>query len=327
MTYDALLLAPAALAVVLVWSAVGKVHAGSDARLAAVADLGAPAWLRRRALADLHPWVELALAVGLLVQQAPLLLVPALGAAVLMALYLLLVVRALRAADGAACACFGADSMPVTRRTVLRNGVLLGLALLALVDAASGHGFVDRLREQGAEGVLWLVGAGVVALVVATVAGGGGDPIDAGDVLPDDEMLERRPVDPALVLLDEQGGPHLLGDLAATHPQLLVFGSPGCAACSATYREMAHYDGILSGIGVRYVIAGEPAPLTQPSEEFPVWFDPHGTVARGVGAPEHSPCSVLVGVDGLTAGEAVGTAQVRAHVGSLAIQLAPLPHG
>lgn len=318
-----LVLAPAVLSAVLAWSGVAKLRAGGPARRQAMLDLGVPRPLRWSIVADLHPWAELGLALALLVARPPWLLVPALLVVLLMIVYLALVVRALSSTESATCACFGAEGTPITARTVARNLLLLALAAVTVADAAAGRGFARRLSAQGAEGWAWLVGVGVVVAVVALVLPRGqGEGAELQDDLADPEM-ERRPVDPDLVVYDERAQPHRLGDLTRERALLLVFGSPGCAACSATYREMAHYDGILSGIEVRYVVAGDPVPLTHPSDDFPVWFDPQNTVARAIGAPPSSPCSVLVGADGLTAGEAVGTAQVRAHVGSLAIQLAP----
>lgn len=334
---EALILASAAVAAVLVWAAVGKLRLNSADRLRALDDLGGPSWLRRRWVLDAHPWVELLIALGLVASPAPYAALAAGLAVGLSVAYLGLVAAALRRGDGASCACLGGSAAAVSRRTVVRNLVLLVLAAAALVDAVAGHGFVDRLAEQGWRGAVWLVGVAVVVTLAVLVADrgrpairAGTDRADRGAGLGDDvEGMVRVPVPPDLVLIDEHGVPQRLGELAASAPQLLIFGSFGCSSCSVTYRDFPHFVGLLNGVGVRYVVADhrpghqdDARPdRTRSTPEVPLWRDPGGAVARTLRADQMRPASVLVGVDGLTAGTAVGPQQVRAHVATLVAQL------
>ncbi|MFJ3229744.1 MauE/DoxX family redox-associated membrane protein [Streptomyces sp. NPDC086787] len=48
------------------------------------------------------------------------------------------IVRTLRSGTKASCACFGATTVPIGRRHVVRNGVLLALALFGLAAALTG---------------------------------------------------------------------------------------------------------------------------------------------------------------------------------------------
>lgn len=323
-SFDALLLAPAALAVILSWSAVGKLRLTSSGRLDGLKELGGPSWLQRSWIVDVHPWAELLISILLLTTPAPFATIAAAAAFGLMAVYTLMVVSAYRRPEPASCTCFGGTPTEISRRTLARNTVLLGVAVVVLLDAITGRGFVSRLGEQGADGIAWLGGAAVLcALARLAMAPVPPDSADSWDLDGELDGPARLLVDPGLELIDEHGTGRRLVDLASTAPQLLLFGSFGCSACSAIYRDFRHFAALLPGIDVRYVVAVRPDDQ-ELSDDVPVWRDPDGEVARSLQADERRPASVLVGVDGLTAGAAYGSNRVRAHVGTLVAQLAEI---
>ena len=87
---------------------------------------GAPVWIAR-----FVPWVELVLGATLVAQVArPW---PAIGAIAILVLFTALIVRHLLAGRQPECACFGAwSSKPVGPGHLVRNTVLLAIAVLAL---------------------------------------------------------------------------------------------------------------------------------------------------------------------------------------------------
>ena len=111
------------LASVLVFAAVAKLRAPEATRRHTVALLGP----RGAVVAAALPWVELAVAVALLVWWGP---VPGIVAAVLLLGFTVVVVRAqLRRLP---CPCFGGASDDAAGpRQVMRNAVLIALAILA----------------------------------------------------------------------------------------------------------------------------------------------------------------------------------------------------
>jgi uncharacterized membrane protein YphA (DoxX/SURF4 family) len=114
-----------ALGAVLLVAGVAK---RSDPRWPSkAAELGAPPWVVR-----VLPWLELALG-ALLVAGVARRAVSTVAAAVLVAFTVLLVVR-LAQGRRPPCACFGARSTrPIGAGSVVRNLVLLALAIVALV--------------------------------------------------------------------------------------------------------------------------------------------------------------------------------------------------
>ncbi|MBK8470634.1 MAG: MauE/DoxX family redox-associated membrane protein [Candidatus Phosphoribacter sp.] len=112
--------------------------------------LRVPDVLVRDWVARLHPVAEIALAVGLLALATPWRWAAAVGALGLLAAYTWWVVATVRRGDAVSCNCFGRRASPVGPRTVVRNGVLLTLAGLAVLDCVDGISApVVRLLELG----------------------------------------------------------------------------------------------------------------------------------------------------------------------------------
>ena len=111
---------------------------------ATAAAFGAPAW----AIPAL-PWAELAL--GSLLAAGVALPWTALAAAALVAAFTAAVALRLARHDAVPCGCFGETSArPVGAGTVVRNLVLLGLALVAAATGGSGGPWSAALGAAGA---------------------------------------------------------------------------------------------------------------------------------------------------------------------------------
>jgi hypothetical protein len=111
------------LAAVLVFAAVSKLRAREETRRRTVALMGP----RGEIVAAILPWVEIAIAVALLVWWSA---IPGVVAALLLLAFTAVVVNAqLRHLP---CPCFGgASEREAGPRQVVRNGVLIALAILA----------------------------------------------------------------------------------------------------------------------------------------------------------------------------------------------------
>jgi hypothetical protein len=105
--------------------------------------------------------VPLALAAGAPVQ--PIATAALTGAAVLLAVLTTGVALALRRGSGAPCACFGATERPLSRRHLVRNGLLL---LLAAGGAASADHLPGAAAEVPSAALAGLVGAVAGLLLV-----------------------------------------------------------------------------------------------------------------------------------------------------------------
>lgn len=221
-------------------SAWGKFADLSGARKS-VGDFGIPIRLVPT-VAWALPVAEVVVAAGLLVPWA------APGAAALGTLLLLTftaaILRLLRAGKHPSCSCFGAVSAtPIGRGTVVRNGLLLGIALLAVAGSiarprlpsglppdhaialAAAAGFVAVLIRQAGE--LHVLRRRLDEQVLSTL---GGEGLPPGAVAPEFELLAVS------------GGRVGLTELLATgRSLLLVFIHPACEMCAALSRELPRW--------------------------------------------------------------------------------------
>jgi len=121
------LVAGVLLGVVFCSAAGAKLRRGSD-WVADAAALGGP-----RALYPLVPWIELVLGALLVVRVAPVAV--ATGAVALLGAFTALLTANLARGRRPACACFGEWSRrPLGALHVVRNLVLVGLAVVVLLD-------------------------------------------------------------------------------------------------------------------------------------------------------------------------------------------------
>ncbi|MCM6776881.1 redoxin domain-containing protein [Nocardia sp. CDC159] len=206
----------------------------------AMAEFGVPVrWAP--VAARVLPVVEAVLAVGLLLPRAGV------GAGVL-ALVLLLVFtaavgRLLRRGKHPACSCFGAMSAPIGGRTLIRNGVLIAMAVLVTAGSIGYPRVPLGLSVERAVGTA--VAAGLAALVVLLFG-----EVRALRRRVDEQALstlgaEGLPVGavaPEFELLDTRGGRVSLETLQRNGRQLLlVFVHPACEMCAALARELPRW--------------------------------------------------------------------------------------
>lgn len=299
---QATILAPVVLVVVLAVSAVAKLRdpASLDdafVQLRVPSPLGQP-WLRRSV-----PWLELALAAGLLL-PAPVGVLAAVGSLALFAVYTVLIARAWRAPEEASCHCFGSlTTGRVSGWTVARNGVLLGVSALAVADAAARPPVVVRLLDAGV--AAWLVGAAVVALLVFTIvhepdAGPSPEPAAVSGVGEEGEEYVRLPI-PYSRVTNAAGHKVTLRQLPARQAQLLVWVSVSCGSCQDVLARVEDWQRAMPEVGVRPVVT-TPGALDErlPSLVDQVLVDDEQ--ALSVFGWYGTPTAVLLGSDGLIAG-------------------------
>lgn len=304
-----LLLPPLVLAVLLAVSGVAKLLAPADTR-SAFHQLRLPRWLADGPAPGLLPWGELVLAALLLVLPRPASFVVAGAALVLVVLYLVVILRALRFPYPVTCGCFGRLGLgEVTTRTAWRNLVLVVVAVLTVVSAGAERSVVVRLLDASAVTWAWLglllLGAGLVLLTFGAAATSPSSPAPqpAAPADAEDELLdyERRPI-PFGLLEDAHGARLPLTTLAREQAHLLVFVSPGCGSCAAVMPQVREWDEALGPVVVRAVVAVPVADAVavQPTLEGVTWHDPEAQVLMTFGAG--TPSAVLLGTDGLLAG-------------------------
>ncbi|MBH0778970.1 TlpA family protein disulfide reductase [Nocardia bovistercoris] len=209
--------------------------------LTAVTDFGVPVrWAP--AVAYALPVVEVVVAVGMLPAATALL---AAGVAlILLAIFTVAVLRLLARGQRPACSCFGAlSATPIGSATVVRNGVLAALVLLAAVGSAA------RPEVPAGLPVRDIVGLALVALVAAVLirlhgaVDGLRKRLDAQALSTlGAEGLPVGAVAPEFELLDVDGARTTLESLLARGASvLLVFVHPGCEMCAALARELPRW--------------------------------------------------------------------------------------
>jgi hypothetical protein len=146
---------PLLLVAVLVVSGVAKLRVPDDTA-SVFEKLRLPRFLLRFRAPRILPYAELALAAMLLLLPGRWYVVASTLALALFALYLVVVVRALGFGHPVRCGCFGRLGLGwVTRQTVVRNSVLLGVALITWIDSWRGEAVLPRLADAG-EDLWWL---------------------------------------------------------------------------------------------------------------------------------------------------------------------------
>lgn len=255
----------------------------------------------------LLPVVEAGIAVGLLAPRT--VRAAALAAFVLLALFDVVVIRAIRAGTAPPCHCFGsARAEPVSWWTVARN-VALGAVALVVFAATDGEAVV---RGTAPAWVAVLLGGVLVAASVALVPGRGRD----GDISEPEEPVvapsghgaaERSspPLDLAsLVVTGPDGSSRPLTDLLHPTGETVIIGTaPGCKPCAALGPRVRSWQGSLaSELGIVVVQWGRVGDLP-PDAAGQVWAIDARTFA-GLGF-EQTPSAVAVGGEGTAPDEVV----------------------
>lgn len=320
---DASVTAPLLLAAVLLLSGIAKI-VRPDGAADAFEALGVPAALRSRLVVRAHPWVEIVLGLAVVLLPTPWSVVAAVAALLLLAAYLVLVVRAVSTGEEASCNCFGGlGSSQIDGWTVARNVVFVVLAGVALWDLLDRGSVLGRLADLGGQG-WWLLAllatAAVVALVLRSDAGGAVD--DDG---PQDDYLRLPTPDVPVQLPD--GSDVSLRELSAGRAQLLLFLSPGCGPCLEVTGKLPAYTERLPELDLRVVT---PMSIENVREMAPDWPEPQvlterGSEVAGVFGIFGRPAAVLLGGDGLLAGGPVnGSQAIDDFVEDIEAELAPV---
>lgn len=334
---SAVLLAPLIVAGVLVASAVPKAQRPKDT-WSAMRLLKVPAPFLSERTARALPWGELVVAAAVLLAPSgsPAVLAAA-AATVLMLAYWALVARALTFEHPPSCGCFGRIGQhQITPRTLLRNTLLLGVAVVWLVAAWRGNSVPGLVAQIDGNGWWWLLGALVAVAVAVLVVAPGRDPQPAPLFPPgssgEEEVEEdyvRLPI-PLRTLQRTDGSAVTLHELVAQRPRLLVFTTCSCGSTAAAADRVPAWRERLPIVEVSVVSTRS---RDQSVADLPGLADDllldHGSVVFQGLAMGGSPSAVLLGADGLLAGGPVaGLAEVEALVDEIAeiLEEAELPH-
>lgn len=323
-----LLLPPLLLSTLLLVSGVAKARR-TEATRSAFAQLELPRALTDSPAPRVLPWAEIVLAIALLVTPPPFALPVAVLALVLFIGYLVVIVRALGFDHPVTCSCFGELGLgEVTRRTAVRNVLLVVVALLGVWAATGEHSVAGRLVDASPATWAWIAlvvlsGAVLVATFGGTKGGSPTSPV-VGDTAPagDGELDYVRQPLPFATLADADGALHNLTDLVKLGATLLVFVSPGCGSCRPAIEGIPGWAAELAPVRVIGVVSQtiEATVRAVPELEGHLMHDTQGVTNRIFGS--RTPSAVLLGRDGLLAGGPVtGSPDVLAFVEDVRAEL------
>lgn len=297
----AALIVVATLAAVLLTSGVAKLRDTRATRDAFDA-LRVPTVVPPDVSAKALPWVEIVLAVLVLIAPAGL-LVPVTAALVLLMLaYTWIVARALGFDEPVSCSCFGKLGRHTIDRTILaRNVLLTALAAVLAWFAVDGGSTPSAVADLGADEWWALLAAAAAAAVAVLVTGGASDTQarHAGEI----ELLdyERQPIPYGMVTLPN-GQTSTLTELARTQARLIVVLNPGCGPCVRTAEKLDDWAARLTpAVGVLAVYPDRASSLAA-VEHAPelAASEPELNVRRMFATG--TPGAVLLGADGFLAG-------------------------
>lgn len=310
------------LALVLAVSAVAKLRVPADTA-SVMRQLRLPRVLFTIRAPVLLPYGELLLAALLLLLPGPAYVVATTLALVLFAAYLVVVARALTFGEPLMCGCFGRLGLGwITRQTLVRNVVLLALAVVAWVDSWRGHGVLQRLGELDRTGWWWLAAVAVAVVLTALVVRDGMPPTVTV------EGIERDPTDYVTTpvpqgVLDGVLGPTTTWDLLDDAARLLVFCDLTDPSAATLAERAAGWQEALRPVVVHLVTSGRVGDGAGLDAELAQQLlgDPTGEVRTGLGVVSE-PGAVLLGTNRLVVGgPAEGLADIEELVTAAAEEL------
>lgn len=333
------------LALLLLASGVAKVltRKTDDSALNVMA---LPALVNTRAVRTALPWVEILLALALVLGSGSVLWAAAAATVLLFAAFTVLVSIGVRQGDPGSCGCFGSWSRaPMSWRTIVRNLVFVTLATLAFLAASTGSYPGPALPLPW-----WTVVAAAVPLLVigvivwaerATVTPQGvrADQLSALAPLPEhlssretisrastaqvldsavttppgDEAVDaddvRLPI-PLVWAIDSQGQRVSLRIMAHTQARALFHVGAECDPCLTVIHRLRDIPEALGPVALHTVVSHEDVLRALPESLRPnALVDPDRSLASSLGMVS-TPWAVVLGADGLLAGgpEAGGAA-------------------
>jgi hypothetical protein len=291
------------LSLVLVVSAVAKIRTPHDTG-SVFKQLDLPDVLIKVRAYYLLPYGELLLAAGLLFAPGTWYLVAATLTLLLFAAYLVVIARALRFPYAVRCGCFGRLGLgEVTPRTLVRNIVLLAIALVTWLDAWRREGVAQRLSDTP-DGWWWAAGVllavGTTFLVVWDSQPSTHQPT-AGVVPQVDENGYVTMPTPYLVL-DGPDGLVTATELSDTAARMLVFVEPTDPAAADLLSRVDDWAERLAPVRLHLVADYEWQDLARryPDQAHRYLGDAAAAVRGRFGVTERG--AVLLGTDRFLAG-------------------------
>lgn len=336
----ALLLCTAILIVTLAISGIAKVKDPSST-IEGILNLGLDNIAPLKLTAAVLPWAELLLATGLLLVPGAGFTVFAVAALVLMVFYLVVIARALATGRTEGCNCFGKkSSAPVSRYTLIRNIALTAAGIGAVgASLAGGNALLFELVHLGSTEWLWVIGAGLIALTLWSIARGEalGEPVpDVPEVITpvpaaDDNGRDyiRTPI-PYASIYTVEGKVTTLRDLSKRQARVLFFVSPTCGSCAPILKALPIWQKMLPNLGLHPVFSTEEK-VHQARKLGKIGENIYPLVDRKYAAMHNfgrgTPLAVILGSDGLLAGGPVaGTSDVKELMDDLLAQFDAVKH-
>lgn len=298
-----------------------------------------PALVDTRATRTALPWVEILLALALVLSSGIVLWAATAATVVLFAAFTVFVSIGVRQGDPASCGCFGSWSRaPMSWRTIVRNLVFVALATIAFLAASTGSYPGPALPLPW-----WTVVAAAVPLVVIGVIvwAERGAPTQQGlraaqlsTLAPLPQYLNSREttsrpstaevVDPAVTThpgdaaveedndvrlpiplgwaVDGKGQRVSLRIMAHSQARALFYVGPECDPCLTVIHRLRNIPHALGPVALHTVVSHEDVLRALPESLRPnALVDPDRSLAGSLGMVS-TPWAVVLGADGLLAG-------------------------
>lgn len=316
-----------ALAAVLLVSGAAK-FGRSEQTLRMLGELRMPPAFRRRGLAQVLPFAEIALGGALLVARGPVFTVIAAAAAAVFSTFLAVTVLVLVRKQTVVCACFGgAGDRPIDRWTVARNILLVLAALLVLVIADDGV-VVGLLAFDAADWIAYGAGALALAALIAlalvvrvTSLGGAGGSTCPGDTAgtavgtafsASGRSGQPWPI-PDLEVTGSTGRAVELVSIPVTRPTLLLLLSADCTPCGIIAQRIPQWVREFQGaVEIAVLTSDSPEAIrsAHPDLDVPLYYGYRSLMtAASIGGV---PSALLLGTDRMVAaGPAQGSVEVQ----------------
>lgn len=253
-----------------------------------LSQFGLPRWTwQDDRFARAFPWCEIALAATVTLLPFPIQLLPSLAILALFIAFLVLVLRVRRRPTPVSCNCFGGlgdDTVGI--RTVIRNGVLVAVALAAVVlHRAPASVAADRVAG-------WCYP--LPAVLAAAVAGA--LVVWRGIAA----RRSRARLIRTLTVQDVDGNELPITEFQDP-PTVLVFFAPGCSACHALVQDFRWWPNVLrDNYDLQPVFVGRPEVFATQETFQPLvphaWYDTDLALAKALHISA-TPSGILIDAD------------------------------